>query len=80
MPTLRTLQDQGHTLRHACSCSFLEIYSETVTDLLSASRAALPLREDLHQGVFVEGLSLHPVSCGASPFGWQGIALQRAVA
>jgi kinesin family protein 15 len=42
------------------TCSFLEIYNETISDLLSPGAVAgLPLREDSRRngGVFVEGLS-----------------------
>lgn len=40
------------------TCSFLEIYNETISDLLvSESTTGLPLREDARRGVFVEGLS-----------------------
>ena len=60
-----SVQAKGLTVRHLCRCSFLEIYSEVITDLLSASDAPLPLREDIKQGVYVEGLTQQPVECGA---------------
>lgn len=43
------------------SLSYLEIYNETIRDLLDplASRANLMLREDAHQAVSVPGLSSH---------------------
>jgi hypothetical protein len=42
--------------------SFLEIYQETVLDLLSTHHLSLQLREDLRRGVYVEGLSVVEVS------------------
>lgn len=41
--------------------SYLEIYNETIRDLLveGGSKAALMLREDAHQAVSVAGLSSH---------------------
>ena len=62
-----SVQAKGLTLRHLCRCSFLEIYSEVITDLLSSSDAPLPLREDIKQGVYVEGLTQQPVECGMPP-------------
>lgn len=60
------MQERGQTLRHACRCSFLQIYSENITDLLTSSDAVLPLREDL-KGPYVDGLSQQPVHCGMCP-------------
>lgn len=37
--------------------SYLQIYNEAVSDLLRPERTGLPIREDKHKGVFVEGLS-----------------------
>lgn len=39
--------------------SYLQIYNETISDLLKAGdgRAGLQIREDRRKGVFVEGLS-----------------------
>jgi hypothetical protein len=38
--------------------SYLQIYNETISDLLKTERNALPIREDAKKkGVFVEGLS-----------------------
>lgn len=64
------MQAKGLTVRHLCRCSFLEIYSEVITDLLSASEAPLPLREDIKQGVYVEGLTQQPVESGVPCHGW----------
>ena len=43
------------------SLSFLEIYNETIRDLLApaAGKTGLMLREDAHQAVSVPGLSSH---------------------
>ena len=37
--------------------SYLQIYNETVSDLLRTDRTGLQIREDRKKGVFVEGLS-----------------------
>ena len=47
-----------------CKCSFLEIYNETITDLLGSSQANLHIREDAAHGVYVEGLHEESVSSG----------------
>lgn len=47
----------GGDLRYSCRCSFLEIYNETITDLLNPSATNLQLREDATRGCFVDGLS-----------------------
>uniref|UniRef100_A0A7S3VNH3 Kinesin motor domain-containing protein n=1 Tax=Dunaliella tertiolecta TaxID=3047 RepID=A0A7S3VNH3_DUNTE len=44
------------SLRYSCRCSFLEIYNETITDLLNPSATNLQIREDTH-GCFVEYLT-----------------------
>ncbi|MEW5309683.1 MAG: hypothetical protein WDW38_001552 [Sanguina aurantia] len=49
------------TLRYSCRCSFLEIYNETITDLLHPNSTNLQIREDNEKGPFVEGLSEHNV-------------------
>ena len=50
-----------------CKCSFLEIYNETLTDLLSPSDTNLLIREDLKHGVYVENLSELVVDSGGTP-------------
>lgn len=50
-----------------CKCSFLEIYNETLTDLLSPSDTNLLIREDLKHGVYVENLSELVVDSGGNP-------------
>ena len=52
----------------SCKCSFLEIYNENITDLLSASEAHLQIREDAARGVYVENLCEEEVSSGAAHF------------
>ena len=47
-----------------CTCSFLEIYNETITDLLGGSQINLHIREDAAHGVYVEGLHEESVSTG----------------
>ena len=37
--------------------SYLQIYNETISDLLKTDRTSLQIREDRRRGVFVEGLS-----------------------
>ena len=38
-------------------CSFLEIYNETIIDLLNKGNTNLQLREDTRKGVYVEGIT-----------------------
>ena len=45
------------------ACSYLEIYNESITDLLTAE-TGLPIREDPRTGPFVEGLSVEAVKDG----------------
>ncbi|KAK9838407.1 hypothetical protein WJX84_002853 [Apatococcus fuscideae] len=44
-------------LRYSLKCSFLEIYNETITDLLNPAAYNLQIREDIRRGCYVEGLS-----------------------
>jgi kinesin family protein 3/17 len=37
--------------------SYLQIYNESISDLLKSDRTSLQIREDKRKGVFVEGLS-----------------------
>jgi len=39
------------------TCSMLEIYKETLFDLLSVNRADLRIKESASRGIYVEGLS-----------------------
>lgn len=43
--------------RFLVRASYLQIYNESVSDLLRPERTNLPIREDARRGVFVEGLS-----------------------
>ena len=60
-------QDPAANARVLCRCSFLEIYNETISDLLAPGAAPLAVREDLRRGVYVEGLCEEVVSCSARP-------------
>ena len=44
-------------LRYSLRCSFLEIYNESITDLLHPASSNLQIREDTRRGCYVEGLS-----------------------
>ena len=44
-------------LRYSCRASVLEIYNETITDLLNPSLTNLMIREDPTKGIYVDGLS-----------------------
>ncbi|KXZ56379.1 hypothetical protein GPECTOR_1g336 [Gonium pectorale] len=48
------------TVKYNCRCSFLEIYNETIADLLMPSASNLPIREDPEKGPYVDGLSEPP--------------------
>ncbi len=49
-------------VKYSCRCSFLEIYNEKIFDLLTPTGGQLSVREDVHSGVFVEGLSEEPIA------------------
>ena len=50
-----------------CKCSFLEIYNETLTDLLSPSDGQhLQIREDANHGIYVENLCEEAVGSSES--------------
>ncbi|KAK3263260.1 hypothetical protein CYMTET_27925, partial [Cymbomonas tetramitiformis] len=60
-----SLARDGESAKFVCKCSFLEIYNETITDLLDPSVASLQIREDIKHGVYVENLreeSVHQVA------------------
>ena len=57
-------QKEGREICFLCKCSFLEIYKEVITDLLNPAATRLHIREDLQQGVHVEGLSQETVTSG----------------
>lgn len=57
------IADRSEDKATEISLSYLEIYNETIRDLLSpnstANKGGLMLREDAHQTVSVAGLSSH---------------------
>ena len=56
-------QVDGVQREFAVACSYLEIYNESVTDLLTAG-TGLQIREDPRTGPFVEGISVETVENG----------------
>lgn len=54
------------TLSYDCHVSMLEIYNETITDLLAPENTNLHVREDSVHGVHVENLSKFRVHARAS--------------
>ncbi len=44
-------------IEYELSCSMLEIYKETLYDLLSMNKADLKIKESPQRGIYVEGLS-----------------------
>ncbi len=59
-------QGRDH-LSYSCRCSFLEIYNESISDLLNPSAHNLHIREDLGRGCFVDGLLETEIENGAQP-------------
>eukprot|EP01080_Neovahlkampfia_damariscottae_P009365 gene9365-1576_t len=58
-------QNEKTNVECECTCSFLEIYNEKITDLLDFSKIkpdSLSLREGNREGVYVENLVLQKVS------------------
>ena len=65
-------------VRYSVKCSFLEIYNETITDLLKPSSGNLNLREDMKRGCYVDNLTEQIVLNGMlttifGRFGFYGI-------
>lgn len=56
---MRRTSDQ--TLECSVSCSFVEIYNETISDLTNPESGNLAIRDDPGSGVFVEGVQWHQV-------------------
>lgn len=52
------------TLTYDCHVSMLEIFNETITDLLQPENTNLQIREDALQGIHVENLSKRSVHAG----------------
>ena len=44
-------------VQYSVKCSFLEIYNETITDLLKPGSGNLNLREDMKRGCYVDNLT-----------------------
>ncbi|KAL0052764.1 hypothetical protein WJX82_007311 [Trebouxia sp. C0006] len=59
---VQSKQREGREVCFLCKCSFLEIYKEVITDLLNPAATRLHIRENLQQGVHVEGLSQETVT------------------
>ncbi|EKX45559.1 hypothetical protein GUITHDRAFT_55963, partial [Guillardia theta CCMP2712] len=49
------------SLQFVVRCSYLEIYNETVTDLLDPSKVNLQVRENSKEGIYVDGLTWQEV-------------------
>lgn len=47
---------RGDNIKFLVTCSYLEIYNETIFDLLDAGSSGLAIREDVKRGVFVRDL------------------------
>lgn len=58
----REAEANNSEVKYLVKCSYLEIYNESITDLLDPSQTNLHVREDIKQGVFVEGLQEETVS------------------
>ena len=54
----------------AVQCSMLEIYKENLRDLLADEVGELKLKESPNRGVYVEGLSVEPISCEEELLYW----------
>ena len=57
--------EAGTTCKIELELSMLEIYNETIMDLLCPANCNLAVREDTVQGVHVESLSRHRIHSGA---------------
>ncbi len=67
---MHVCDEQGRDhLSFSCRCSFLEIYNESICDLLNPTATNLHIREALGRGSFVEGLSETEIENGA--FHWR---------
>ena len=65
----------GDLVEYLCKCSFLEIYNEQVFDLLESASSGLLLRENMHRGVFVDGLSEQSVASARDAYDVRTAAL-----
>mmetsp|Transcript_8306 Transcript_8306/g.16664 ORF Transcript_8306/g.16664 Transcript_8306/m.16664 type:complete len:979 (-) Transcript_8306:23-2959(-) len=62
-------QNASPTMRYLVRASYLQIYNETICDLLKPERKNLAIREDKKRGVFVESLSEWVVRSPAEIYG-----------
>jgi hypothetical protein len=51
------IEEEHRSTEYLVKVSFLEIYNETVMDLIDPSGPSLSVREDLKKGIYVEGLA-----------------------
>mmetsp|Transcript_47830 Transcript_47830/g.126693 ORF Transcript_47830/g.126693 Transcript_47830/m.126693 type:complete len:1430 (-) Transcript_47830:91-4380(-) len=58
----------GDGASYLCRCSYLEIYRESVTDLLDPSQNNLQIREDIKRGVYVDHLTEQTVWSATDAF------------
>ena len=56
-PTLAWMLQGRDQVQYSVKCSFLEIYNETITDLLKPGSGNLNLREDMKRGCYVDNLT-----------------------
>ena len=64
-------------VEYSIKCSCLEIYNESVQDLLTMSRNQVKIRENNRKGVVVEGLTRKPVNSAAEVLGLLQTGFQR---
>ena len=62
-PLIALLQGLDH-VKYICKCSMIEIYNETIFDLLNPSQAQCQIREDIKNGVHLEGQAEQQVFSG----------------
>ncbi|KAI8870787.1 kinesin-domain-containing protein [Ramicandelaber brevisporus] len=53
----QTQHDSGGRVKFLCRAAYMEIYNESIYDLLDPMMAAVTLREDIKKGVFVDGIT-----------------------
>jgi len=51
----------GDTVSYSLTCSYLQIYNDTIFDLISSPSSPKLIREDKDGSIFIEGLSFHEV-------------------
>jgi centromeric protein E len=52
-----TNDSQDSEVDYKITCSYLEIYNESVNDLLDSTKKNLDVRESISQGVYIQGLT-----------------------